>query len=335
MPTQNPERIPELKFEDVLARMQSRKASGGPRESFLAMFSTWWGGIVREPEAMLVPIDDHMVHRGDGVFEAMKCVEGGIYAMDRHLRRLEKSAALIGLVLPKSRDEIAAICVQTVRAAEVRDCLIRLYVSRGPGGFSPNPYESIGAQLYVVVTRMMALPVAHYMTGVSCRVSQVPIKPGFFATVKSCNYLPNVLMKKEAVDHGVAFSVGLDEKGFVAEGATENFAIVSREGELILPGFERTLEGITAIRAMELARAHLAEGDAALLKDVRCGGVRVEDVYAAREVFFLGTTIDCLPVVEFNGQKINGAGKPGPVARTLYALFQEDLRTGPLVTRLP
>lgn len=40
---------------------------------------------------MLIPIDDHMVHRGDGVFEAFKCVDGNIYQLDAHIDRLKNS----------------------------------------------------------------------------------------------------------------------------------------------------------------------------------------------------------------------------------------------------
>jgi hypothetical protein len=62
-------------------------------------------------------------------------------------------------------------------------------------------------------------------------------------------------MKKEAVDAGIDFTVSKDEHGYLAEGSTENFAIVSASGELWVPGFERTLKGVTASRIMELADA--------------------------------------------------------------------------------
>ena len=58
--------------------------------------------------------------------------------------------------------------------------------------------------------------------------SGIPVKIDYFATVKNCNYLPNVLMKKDAVERGVDFSVSLDENGFLAEGSTENVGIVTK-----------------------------------------------------------------------------------------------------------
>ena len=60
--------------------------------NYYAMYSSVYGGIVTDPVLMLVPIDDHMVHRGDGIFEVFKCVNGSLYNMDAHMRRLARAA---------------------------------------------------------------------------------------------------------------------------------------------------------------------------------------------------------------------------------------------------
>src|SRR5438445_8397046 len=70
------------------------------QETYYAMYSTWWGGVIENPSMMLVPIDDHIVHRGDGVFEAIKMVDGKVFLLDEHLQRLAFSAELISLPLP-------------------------------------------------------------------------------------------------------------------------------------------------------------------------------------------------------------------------------------------
>ena len=44
-----------------------------------AMYSSVTDCIVTDQSAMLVPVDDHMVHRGDGIFESFKCMDGCIY----------------------------------------------------------------------------------------------------------------------------------------------------------------------------------------------------------------------------------------------------------------
>lgn len=318
-----------LSFADVVAKLS--EPPHPRRTPYMAMYSTWWGGIVRDPNLMLLPIDDHVVHRGDGVFEAVKCVDGKIYALDRHLERMARSAEMIALDLPAPLPEIREAAVETTRVAGAKDCLLRMYVSRGPGSFTPNPYESIGSQFYLVITPCKPVAPEKYETGVSVRISSYRVKESFFATVKSCNYLANVLMKKESVDAGVDFTVSRDEQDHLAEGATENFAVISKDGEFLVPGFERTLKGVTAFRMMELARKRVGKG---LITGVRNAHLTLETVQAAREAMMLGTTLDILPVTRFEGRPV-GTGAVGSVCREFLRLLRADMTSGPLVTKVP
>ena len=317
-----------LSLDQVIQKLRENPISS--RSGYMAMYSSWLGGITKDPQVMFVPVDDHIVHRGDGVFEAAKCVDGRIYALRPHLERLVKSAARISLALPHTLEEIEKICIETVRVSGARDAMLRLYISRGPGGFTANPYESVGSQMYLVITPYKPMPTEKYEAGVRVGISSIAIKEGFFSQVKSCNYLPNVLMKKESVDAGLDFTVTRDEKGVIAESSTENFAIITAGGEFIVPSFDRTLRGITAIRLMELASSLVASG---LLKAVRNGDVRMEDVRSAQEAMMLGTTLDCLPVTTFDGAAV-GDGRVGPICRELLRLLRADMVDGPLVHRV-
>lgn len=317
--------IKTLTGQDVLTRLKTLES---PSRTYAAMYSTWLGGIVTEPSLMVIPIDDHGFHRGDAVFEAVKCVDNQIYALDRHLERMQASADRISLKLPFALSELKSISVETVRASKCANAILRMYASRGPGGFTTNPYESVGPQFYLVVTPFKPMAQAKYESGVSAKLSAIRVKEGFFANVKSCNYLPNVLMKKEALDAGVDFTVSIDENGFIAEGSTENFAIVDDSGVFVVPELDRSLRGITVLRAMELSKKNRGP-----LKDVRHGRIKAEDVSRAREAFFLGTTLDCIPVTSFEGKAV-GDGRPGPVGRHLLELLREDMKAGDLVTAI-
>lgn len=320
--------IPVLTRDDVFARLM--EAPQKSRANYFAMYSTWLGGITTDPQLMLIPIDDHIVHRGDGVFEAAKCIDGQVYALDRHLDRLALSAARVGLTLPHSADEIRAIALQALKVSKATTAMIRLYISRGPGGFTANPYESLGSQMYLVITPYAPVSPSKYETGVEVRISRIGVKEGFFSQVKSCNYLPNVLMKKESVDLGVDFTVAREDDGAIAESSTENFGIITENNEFVVPGFERTLKGITAIRLMELAQTLVQDGR---LRAVRNGRLKLDDVRRAKEAMMIGTTLDCLPVTRFENEAV-GSGKVGPVCRALLDLLRADMRGGPLTTSL-
>lgn len=314
-----------LKKEEVFSRISERVFPY--HRNYLAMFSSWFGGITRDPAFMLVPIDDHMVHRGDGVFEVFKCVEGKIYLLERHLDRLERSAKAVKLKIPCSRRELIEIVRQTIIAGGERNCLVRVFVSRGPGGFTAKPSESIGSQLYVVVTRLPEYPEKLYTEGVSVKTSTIPMKPSYFAGIKSCNYLPNVLMSAEAEEAGVNYAVAVDEEGNIGEGPTENVGIITADYAFLVPRFDRVLKGTTVTRMMELAQELVKSK---VLGYVGEADVRVEDVFRAQEVMMFGTTFDVLPVVLFNGKRI-GNGQPGPFFKKFLRMLRQDIRENPSV----
>ncbi len=315
------ERVRNLSFDEVVdCLLQMRKPY---QDHYRAMYSSWYGGIITDPALMMVPLDDHLVHRGDGIFEAFKCVDGNVYALDRHLDRMDYSAKMASHSLPLSRPQLIETILATVRAANLPTCSIRMFLSRGPGGFSASPYECPESQLYIVVTTLQVPSQEKYNLGVSLRSSLIPLKRDYFANIKSCNYLPNVLMRKEAEDAGVDFTVSIDEQGFLAEGPTENIGIITRNREFLVPRFDRILRGTTVSRAMELAESLL---DAGSLMKMGEADLTAEDAYQAAEMMMFGTSFDVLPVVSYDGFGI-GDGKPGFFARKIRELLQEDGRT--------
>lgn len=312
--------IEMLSFDTVIDRLLRQKFDH--QQHYLAMYSSWYGGIITDPALMLVPIDDHLVHRGDGVFEACKSVAGNLYALDRHLDRLERSLALSDLAPPMSRGQLVDTILATARVADTADCVVRLFISRGPGGFSTSPGECLAGQVYIVITTLKRAPREKYEQGVTLKSSRIPIKKAYFANVKSCNYLPNVLMKKEAEDAGVDYTVSLDEAEFLGEGPTENIAIVTAAGELLTPRFDRILRGITITRSLELAQQLLTDK---VLSAIGETDITAAQAYAASEMMLFGTTFDILPVVRYDDRRI-GDGRPGAVYKALLQLIEKDQR---------
>ena len=288
---------------------------------YYAMYSSIYDGIVTDPLLMMVPVDDHMVHRGDAVFETLKCVGGNIYNMRAHLDRLAASARGLSLNLPCVEKELAEIVVQTVFTGGNPDCLIRVLLSRGPGSLGVSPYDCPAPALYVVVSEYKKPFMDVHPEGAKAKASALPVKAAPFANLKSVNYLTNVLMKKEAVDAGVDFVVSFDENGHLAEGPTENAAIVTRDGRLRVPKPERILAGTTMLRVMELARA-LPETHQ--LAGVETDDITRADIAGAPEILIFGTTPDVTAVVEFDGKPV-GRGKPGPVFKVLSRLLSDDI----------
>ncbi len=106
---------------------------------YFAMYSSVLGGIVTDPRLMTVPLEDHMVHRGDGIFEAMEINQGKVYQLGAHLDRLGRSAEMAGIDFPAPESEIVDILLETAAEGKAREAICRVFISRGTGGFSVNP----------------------------------------------------------------------------------------------------------------------------------------------------------------------------------------------------
>ncbi|MBP7843950.1 MAG: aminotransferase class IV [Proteobacteria bacterium] len=290
---------------------------------YKAMYSSLLGGIVTDPRMMIIPIDDHIVHRGDGIFEAFCSHNKAIYDIDAHLDRLEFSAKSIELSLPWSRQTLKDICCEVGSASQIEDITFRLYVSRGPGSFTPNPYDSDGPQLYIVATVFKKYPQALYENGVKVGISSHKAKARPHCQVKSCNYLVNVLMTKETVDRKLNFLVCLDSENYVAEGPTENIALLTKNGEFIAPKFENMLKGTSLLRIMDLAEKNKKQLG---ITNVRNDNLSAKDFENAAEVFIIGTTMGILPVSEFNSIKLK-SNHLDSCAHRLKELLENDFST--------
>lgn len=287
---------------------------------YYLFYSSLWDGYVTDPALMCVPFDDHLTHRGDGVFETMKCVNGAVYNLDAHLQRLQRSAYQIGLTFRHGLENIRAKVVEALTLAKQPECAVRVVLSRGPGGMGVAPSECHGTVLYILVYGAGQPFMQKHPQGATLRKSSVPAKAPVFATAKSCNYLPNVLMKGEAEAWHVDFMVGVDDRGHITEGATENIGMVSKIGRLVFPPLDTVLAGTTMLRVSELAQLLEADGR---LKGVVFRPIREEELYEAHEILAVGTTLNVASVVEYNGRKV-GDGTPGPVGMALDELIARD-----------
>jgi len=308
-----------LSRDDIFTEAPEWRRPGG--SNYAAMYSSVFGGIVTDPALMVMPLDDHIINRGDGIFEYFDIVNGFVYNFEAHLARFERSAGLISLDLPFNMDTIRAIILETLAVSGARDCSVRLFLSRGLGDFGCDPTTPKKSLFYVVVIlKSFDIPPQIYTEGVTAITTHVPLKPDFYAQVKSTCYLLNALVDLEARRHNADYGIWYDEEGHLTESSTENVAIVSREGILKYPKFDHMLRGTTLLRTAELAKELIAGGT---LKGVSQTDITQQEVYNSSEMLILTSSFFLVPVVKYDGKTI-GAGRPGPVFHELRELLERD-----------
>lgn len=328
MATSPPDRR-ALTADDVLARLRALRAR--QPVAYAAFYSSQLGGIVTDSALMVIPFDDHMVHRGHGIFDTAGLVDGRIYDLEAHLDRFLGSAERSKLALPGSRDRMREIIVGTAAASGLRNGAIRYWLSSGPGSLELVPAAGAEPGFFVMVFGGLRYPERWSTEGVRVMTTTYPIKPPLYAVTKATNYLPNVLMQMEAREAGLDNGVFLDEAGNVGESSNMNVAFLTADGVLKHPRFEHVLPGCTSIRLLELAQALVGGG---LISGVALCDIPVAEARAAREMFLIGSSVKVAPVVEWDGQPI-GDGRPGPASRALLQLIEADMRTGDRLIDVP
>jgi 4-amino-4-deoxychorismate lyase len=312
--------LPTLTSDEVIAQLRALRTRQPVK--YWAFYSSQLGGIVTDPALMVVPFDDHMVHRGHGIFDTAAIEAGKIYDLEAHLDRFIRSAHNSKLTLP-ARDEMRDIIVRTAAASGKREGSIRYWASAGPGSLGLAPAAGAEPGFFVMISAGLGYPDTWYTQGLRMMTTTYPIKPPLYAVTKSVNYLPNVLMQMEAQERGVDNGIFIDAAGNVGESSNMNVAFITADGMLKHPKFDHILSGCTSLRLLELATRLQTTG---VLKGVQVCDIPVAEARAAREMLLIGSSVKVAPIVEWDGKPI-GDGKPGPIARALRELLQNDMRS--------
>jgi branched-chain amino acid aminotransferase len=272
------------------------------------------GKFVDEADAK-VSVFDHGLLYGDGVFEGIRLYGGNVFRLDEHLERLEYSAKAILLDLPMSRAELAMATCETCRQNKLTDAYIRLVVTRGVGDLGLAPWNCSKPTTFIIASKISLYPQEHYDNGLSIvtvptrRINPAALPP----TIKSLNYLNNILGKIEAKQFGALEAIMLNDQGYIAECTADNIFTVHK-GTIYTPAASQgALKGVTRGTIVDIARnLDIPLHEAPMTR---------YDVWCADECFLTGTGAEVIPVSKLDGRVI-GTGKPGPITQRVLADFR-------------
>jgi branched-chain amino acid aminotransferase len=276
------------------------------------------GGAFRPAADAAISVFDHGLLYGDGIFEGIRAYNGRIFKLERHIERLFDSAKAIRLDIPHTPSEMCDVVVEACRQNGIVDGYVRLVVTRGAGDLGIDPRKCPRPNVIVIARKTLSIYRSpstgiRVVTSTFRRNSPDTTSP----SIKSLNYLNNVLARIEANDRGADEALMLDVQGYVAEATVDNFFIVT-DHALMTPPTATNLKGVTRETLLALAATL---------------GIKVEekpftlfDVWTAREAFICGTAAEVVPVVSVD-ERVIGTGAVGPVTGRIVAAYDELVRS--------
>jgi len=263
-----------------------------------------------------ISVFDHGLLYGDGVFEGIREYKGIVFKLKEHIDRLYRSAHVLTLKIPLTKEEILQAVVETLRKNKLKDSYIRLVVTRGSGDLGLDPRKCPKPSVIIITDTISLHVTGAKENGITTMFSWVRRNPVDATSheIKSLNYLNSVLAKIEANASGADEALCLESNGYIAEGVGENIFIVKNNELLTPPTSTGALEGITAEVTGKIA--------AKLGIKLTVTNLTPFMIFTADEAFFTGTAIEMVPIREVNKRQI-GTGKPGPITKKLMTEFQK------------
>ncbi|MEY2456376.1 MAG: branched-chain amino acid aminotransferase [Acidimicrobiaceae bacterium] len=247
----------------------------------------WVNGALVDAASAVVPVADHGLTVGDGLFETMKVVGGKAFAVTRHLRRLRRSAAGLGLRNVPDDGELRAAIEMTVAANGPDVGRVRLTVTGGPGPAGTTRGEAAPTVLVVCGPRTE--------WEASAAVATVPWprnERGVLAGLKTTSYAENVIALSHAHAAGASEALFGNTVGNLCEGTGTNVFVVL-DGRLVTPPLAAgCLAGITRELLLEVASAGEQDVPMAALPEVQ-------------EAFLTSSTRDIQPIRSIDGRALS------------------------------
>lgn len=264
-------------------------------------------GVLGPVEELRISPLDHGLLVGDGVFETMRVYGGVPFAWTRHLRRLERSAAGIGLTVPSVatlREQADAV----LDANGLTEARLRITITGGPAPLG-SERAVVEPTVVIAASALTAWPETADVVVVPWTRNEGAATAG----LKTISYADNVRALAYAHEHGAGEAVFPNTRHELCEATGSNVFVVREERLLTPPAESGCLLGVTRALVLELA--------ATVGIDAAETTLPIGALADADEAFLSSTTREVQAIAHVDGAALPVA--PGPATRCLADAFVE------------
>ena len=215
------------------------------------------GEVVPISEAKISVLDWGFLH-SDATYDVVHVWNGKFFRLDDHLERFSSGMAKLRLSIPHTREALASILSDCVRATGLREAYVEMITTRGqpePGSRDPrtctNQFFAFAIPFVWITEPQRGL---HLIVSRKQRIPPESVDP----VVKNYHWLDLVMGQFEAYDRGGETAAVVDAGGNIKEGP--GFNIFAVKDSVITTPASGVLEGITRKTAIALADGARVQG---------------------------------------------------------------------------
>lgn len=267
----------------------------------------FFNGKIASTEATNIHITDLGLLRGYGIFDYFRTYNGRPFQWDWYWERFERSAKLMRLPNPISKEEAYKVVLDLIKKSGLDDCGIRFVLT---GGYAEDSMTMSKPNLLIISEDIHPVKVKEYETGIKV-ISHEYVRD--YPDLKSTDYKHLMILQPEIKEVG-ASDVLFYKRGYVSELSRSNIFLVKND-VLITPN-RKILRGITRRFVLELAKENFK---------VEERNVELSELLEADEIFTTSSTKKVLPITQIDNKIIN-VGVVGAKTKFLLDLVNEKVK---------
>lgn len=250
----------------------------------------YYNGKISLIEEMMIPMNDRVCWFGDGVYDVAMCRNYKPYRLQAHIDRFFRSAELLRMSVPMTKDELAELLLKLVRKVDDPDQMIYFQLTRGTAERLHSFSADMKPNLWITLKPAELKPLDKVLTLLSVEDTRY-----LHCNIKTLNLIPNCMAEQAAIDAG--YNTAVFHRGnIVTECAHSNVHIINdgkiithEADNLILPG---------------IARSNLLRISEKIGIPVEIREFTTDELMNADEVFTTSTTAICQRVKAVDGTAV-------------------------------
>lgn len=248
----------------------------------------YYNGKYGPLEEMTVPMNDRVSWFGDGVYDAGPCRNYHIFALDEHVDRFFRSAGMLQIEMPVTKEELKDTLNRLVREMDDGDLFVYYQVTRGTG-LRQHAFLGGKGNLWITLTPAKISDGREPVQLITLEDTRF-----FHCNIKTLNLIPSVMASQKAVEAGCKEAVLYRPGGRVTECAHSNVHILKSGTLRTAPTDNLILPGI--------ARAHLLRACTALGIPYKEEAFTLDELFDADEVIVTSSSNLCLHADHIDGK---------------------------------